>query len=172
MFVALSTHQHVWKSEETKKIDAVLSQAGFTLCELPWSTFELCKHDQDHFTWNGFRAFARALVSAVASLGLTRVEILADSTIDHCNFEGHVRTGRADAHLTRAFACAGIDARVDAWCGSGFVAMADVGADFPSRLSPSGCALLVVGGWNDTRHGAQAVARAARRMVRCARRPP
>lgn len=152
MLYALRTNVHVWKSESLAEIDSVVENAGFRLLDLPWETMHLRKHDQDHFTWAGFRVFCRALADALHSHGITRVSIYADSTIDHLNWSSSLWTGSANEYCQKTLARRGVDAYIDSVCGSGYVA----GERFADRVMSATASemddVLIVGGWNDERY--------------------
>ena len=96
--------------------------------------------DGDHFTREAHVLFAEALASALVEAGVERgssLAIVSDSTIDWHNYEGDdwQWTGWASDEVTIALRTRGIDAVIDAVCGSGFAARASTNDHFFPRLS-------------------------------------
>ena len=135
-------------------LDATLVALGSNALHLPWHSFPLLD-DNDHFTKRGQHTFHKALVAVVGTRH-PRILVLADSTIGYYP--------DAPEQLRRQFALQGVDATVDAICGSGFAARAIEGYHFRARwrsavrnsrhtvASPQYDAVLVIGGWNDVHH--------------------
>ena len=151
---ACRTNVEDWASPFCKRLDGCLQAEGFQLLDLPWKTFELRKHDRDHFTMKGFDRFRAALTRALVRRGVCgRVLVIADSTIDWLNDERR----SADAKLVRSLARRGIQARVVSQSGSGFCALRGVGRDFSTitqrylrtNAGWRDATWVVVGGWND-----------------------
>lgn len=146
---AVSTDVHIWKSEELRSLDLHLQAVGVNMHSLCWENYELLHDDTDHFTWNGFTAFAKDLVKLVRSLR-GRTLVVSDSTIDYWNWGGD---GTRTNDATRLLESACPNMRVDAVCGSGFVATRKDMTDFRTRLRGHRMHqfdhVLLVGGWND-----------------------
>jgi len=147
-----------WGPDPTlERLDRTLAQLRSTPLDLPMATFPL-EEDGDHFTRDGQRAFHEAFADAIARTVVTpQVLVLADSTVDFHNWTRDGEwTGWATSMLQQTLGEYGVtDARVDAVCGSGFVARARQGEHFHARLSHhlrgGYCGPVVfVGGWNDT----------------------
>lgn len=154
--LACRTNVEHWASPFCKRLDGVLHEEGFQLLDLPWKTFELRKHDRDHFTMKGFNRFRATLARALARRGVRgRVLVIADSTVDWLNDERRL----ADAKLVRSLARRGIQAKVVSQSGSGFCALRGVGRDFATIVQRylrknakwRDATWVVVGGWNDER---------------------
>ena len=181
--LALRTDVHVWRCPALARLDAAMAALGFELLDLPWPSFGLLAHDRDHFTWRGLCGFCDALAAALAAAlrrrggpraGAPRLCVCADSTVDYWNYDGDGRRhGRADARLAAALRREGIDARIAATCGAGFVARAGEGLHFRAaarRVAAADAdALLVIGGWNDLARPERAVHGAAAALARPAR---
>lgn len=142
------------------RVDAALERAGSRPLALPWHEFALAA-DGDHFTDEGFAAFATRLCATIAdAIAPSReVYLFADSTIDHNDWEGGEWHGRASKLIRDLMADRGVRCTVDAVRGSGFGARCAHLEHFHARLSkafrasrPSvGSWVVFVGGWNDVR---------------------
>lgn len=160
MLLALANDRHTWTSEFAAELDGVFASAGYEVLDVRWADMRTVRGDADHFTWCGFGVFARELADAVVGVlpAASALHIIADSTIDHCNYVGSEWTGRANALVVKEMAERGIEATVDAISGSGFVTY-DRGSNFCTRAKAwsdarrdGGCAtrsVLFIGGWND-----------------------
>ena len=166
MLYALRTHQHVWASPFTRRMDSLLEEEGYTLLPLRWERCE--REDEDHFTWEGFLSFSEEVASAMRGK-CRRLHILSDSTVDSCNWDGEEWADAASKHLASRLLREGILCTVDAVCGSGFVAMRETGDDFKTRARREGGDLLVIGGWNDECWGMDSIRMAARGVARARR---
>lgn len=157
---------HTWRGDDPRQaaLDVCLAACGSTPVDLPWDTFPL-EEDGDHFTRAGLCTFARSFARGVAPCAGERVCVIADSTIGHHDYDAEWNyTGWASDAVARALRDAGAgEVRIDAVCGSGFVALAHEGAHFHSRLmayarawrgaehAAPPTAVVFVGGWNDAR---------------------
>lgn len=154
MYACRTSVKH-WASSYCSKLDRTLEREGFQLLDLPWHTFELRPYDSDHFTKRGFRTFSNALASRLAELDVEgRTIVIADSTIDWLN------DGMFDAHkkIRQTFRQHGLICRVASQSGSGFCALEREGRDFGRLLREAleyerYVNVVVIGGWNDERHG-------------------
>ena len=175
-----------WQSDEARRLDDALAAAGSTPIDLPWDEMELCD-DGLHFSTAGAARFAEALCHALRSLPRGRLPqrllLLSDSTIGHHDYdEAGAWTGGASEALAEVLVAEvpGLrGVRVDAVCGSGFVACAREGQHYRARLAERRRGLperdeacLLVGGWNDLtspRHSCASVCAAAQACVALAR---
>lgn len=183
MLLHAPTSAPPWTSELTRFVDALLHDEGSYEVPVEWTRYEY--EDGDHFTDVGAAAFCEDLVRAV----LTRCEanqrlwILSDSTIGHNDYDAlHGGwTGAASARIAARLRAAGIEATVDAVCGSGFAAMSAEGEHFAARIAARRrCAVappdavLFIGGWNDEGRGEDrlglAISGACRAARACLRR--
>lgn len=153
MFVWVNTHAHYWRCDETKRLDAFMSQA---MCDekrvvsLHWSAYSY-EEDCEHMIRKQFAMFCAEFVDTIASLNPpSPMLVLTDSTIAH--YDTHER--RASDAVEAEFAKRGIRAHVDAVCGSGFAACAEHGTHVLPRLKrglrehqPRSVVLMI--GWND-----------------------
>lgn len=151
----MCTHTRPWTGPELQALDDTLEEAGSFPVLVPCHDLAL-EADGEHFTREGFVAFATALATAFAQQTTDRpvgLKVLSDSTVDHHNWADGEYTGWANGIVQDAFARHARIPRVhvDAVCGSGFVARCDDGVHFGARLSPTeeDTAVLLVGGWND-----------------------
>ena len=155
----VKTNVHIWKCSFTKSLDDIAVKNEFKLITLPWKEFRVLKNDTSHFTWNGFKKFAKALVNVLYNMNIRNVHIISDSTIDFWNWENDdTRSERANLFLEKIANNHNINCSIDAHCGSGFVAMKDVKQDFRTRLlkyelnnvnTTDQHVTLFIGGWND-----------------------
>lgn len=167
-----------WRSAHLDVVDASLTKCACEGMTLDWTSYEY-EGDGVHFTKSGASAFGDDAVAAVMGRcpRARAVWILADSTIDHNNYnESGERTALADDAIVARFAEHGVAATVDAVRGSGFAAMSAEGQHFAARLSalrrrgaspPD--AIVFIGGWNDEGRATDAVEAAVVGACRAAR---
>jgi len=161
MLFHVDTDSPPWTSAHTSLVDLILKGQDSHSLELNWDKYAY-ELDGEHFTDAGFDDFSSDMVDAVCNAlpSARKLWVMSDSTIDHNNYnynytQGAVYCGRATALLTRKFREAGVDAVIDAVCGSGFAAMSASGEHFRARLSARRkCAdppdaIVLMGGWND-----------------------
>lgn len=144
---------HVWRGDAARQMDdTIASSHGAHPIHVPWNTYRW-SDDNIHLTDSSFVLFIRDLLEGVLQVvrhNPTRASpllIISDSSIDYYD-------GGADT-IEDVFAAHGIDCRVRAVCGSGFVQRSDEGYHF-SQLLRDACDdgfspahILLVGGWND-----------------------
>lgn len=144
---------HVWRGSVAQQIDDVIASSHDTQSILvPWDTYRW-NSDNIHLTDSSFVIFIRDLLEGVLRVvrdDPTRASpllIISDSSVDYYD-------GGADT-IEDIFAARGIECRVRAVCGSGFVQRSDEGYHFLQLLRDA-CAdgfspahILVIGGWND-----------------------
>ena len=170
MLLSVRTNAGPWKNHKQARIDAKLASMDSTIVDIDWKRHSM-EDDGKHFTRDGFHSFTDDLVEKISPIlqrkGVAKLVIYADSTIDYNNWvwtqKGkewkHVNV--ASAHLRRAFFTKGIETRVDAVSGSGFIRLSYKGQHFRARLSrdrrarvvTNEFAVLVIGGWNDVNGG-------------------
>jgi len=163
-----------WRDEALGEIDeAILREGGIPL-SLDWEKFSLRKDDGLHFTHKGLTTFLKALLDALLvaippSPSSPRIPlyILTDSTLAH---HGKERLRKMKRWLSARL---GRPVKLDAVCGTGFVAGAKEDMHFWARLRKrrrrggwghERCHFLVMGGWNDVndrrkKHAPSAAAR-------------
>ena len=161
MMLAVRTNVSRWASPYCLALDSYLEARGVHLIDLPWDSFELLRHDQNHFTARGFDAFRSALATALSVHGVQGdLFVLSDSTVDHLNRGRDERP--ADVKLQLSMRAHQIHATVSSQCGSGYCALRDQDADFGSlaraELERPGTRArdahwLIIGGWNDEWNG-------------------
>lgn len=156
-----------WRHPTLAALDATLRAAGSTEVTLPWET---CALEQDglHFTLHGQRVFdtlfADAIVRALpVGHSPAPLLVLTDSTVGYHDWsEDGQWHGRASRRLERVLSARGVNATVDAVCGSGFVARAREGLNFRARIPDAPHDVCFVGGWNDLAWPQESVVAAAR----------
>lgn len=166
-----------WTGTLLPLVDGRLRDDGSVELPLDWTRYEY-EADGEHFTEASARAFCDDLVETfLARCGCARsVWVVTDSTVGHNDYEDGAWTGEASARLASSLRARGVDAAVDAVCGSGFAAMSAEGEHFAARLSArrrSGAdapdAVVFVGGWNDDGRGEEALGLAIAGACRAAR---
>ena len=178
MLLHAQTSGPPWTSEHTRFVDALLQNEGSCEISVDWTRYAY--EDGDHFTDVGAAAFCEDLVQAVlVRCGANRrLWILSDSTIGHNDYDAvHGEwTGAASARIAAQLRAAGVEATVDAVCGSGFAAMSSEGEHFAARIAarrrgavapPD--AVLFIGGWNDEGRRADQLGLAISGVCRAAR---
>jgi len=149
----VSPHARPWTCDKTFDLDAWLSESGsqrLSVANDDWSGYEL-EPDGEHFTRESLPLFLKDLSASVApSLQGSSWLLLTDSTIDHHNYTAKgEHTGWA-SNLAREMLPG--QCRVDAVCGSGFLAMASANNHFYPRMMQSVGEIrnvVLLGGWND-----------------------
>lgn len=145
---ALRTNTYIWKSPLNKYIDLKLEKAGFKLIDLPWENIERLKKDPDHFTWKGYKSFCKYLylnINKYIAEG-DKIHIIADSTIDHLNYNKKNKlTRKGNKYLKYYFS--NYKLSIDALCGSGYSTLIPFNKRLPKDKN---CNIIFIGGWNDT----------------------
>lgn len=165
-----------WTGAIPPLVDERLRSEGSKELSLDWTRYDY--EDGEHFTEASARAFCDDLVDALEARcrWARRVWIFTDSTIGHNDYEEGAWTGAASARLASSLGAGGVDASVDAVCGSGFAAMSAEGLHFAARIAarrrrgadpPD--AVVFVGGWNDDGRSESAVSLAIAGACRAAR---
>ena len=156
---------HVWRSETSRHVDALLRQAGSREVHLPWERYDLLR-DGLHFSAASQRDFEADLMAWFRGQASppTCLAVVADSTVAYWP--------EASARLARTMEeVVGIPTRVRAVCGSGFAARARHNESFrhllrEARWRREGEAVLFVGGWNDEGRDPHLLSQAVRGCLR------
>lgn len=148
-----------WRHPHLAALDALLHDAGSVAVPFPIGL--PLEEDGLHFTAAAQTAFARTLAERVARVvGGRTLLVVTDSTVGHHEWGSAALEGELARH--------GVPARVDAVCGSGYVAGAGEGRHFRARVPHRGGydAILLMGGWNDVGWGRTTLLSAARGVLR------